>query len=73
MMFSSPQHKQILWTAMHYGSRHGHTEFVLMLGTGVKCNKLLTIYYIFFSFFNLWKLAPTLAPAAYSHGSVTKQ
>ena len=24
-------------------------------------------------FFYLWKLPPTLAPAAYSHGSVTKQ
>ena len=30
-----PQHKKILWTAMHYGSRHGHTEDFVMLGTGV--------------------------------------
>ena len=44
-----------------------------MLGTGVRCNKLLKI--IAFSLFvlYLWKLPPTLAPAAYSHGSLTKQ
>ena len=58
---------------MHYGSKHGHTEDLFMLGTGVKCNKLLKIYCIFFLFFHLWKLPPTLAPSAYSHGSVTKQ
>ena len=58
---------------MHYGSRHGHTEDFLMLVTGVKCNKLLKIYGIFFVLFYLWKLPLTLAPAAYIHGSVTKQ
>ena len=29
--------------------------------------------FFFFFFFNLWELPPTLAPAAYSHGSVTNQ
>ena len=28
---------------------------------------------VLYLFFNLWELPPTLAPAAYSHGSVTKQ
>ena len=54
---------------------HSRPEDFFMLGTGVKCNKLLQIYCTFFGFFiyDLWKLPPTLAPAAYSHGSVTKQ
>ena len=52
---------------------HGRPEDLFMLGTGVKCNKLLKIYCIFFFYFYLWKVPPTLAPAAYSHGSVTKQ
>ena len=51
---------------------HGRPEDFFMLGTGVKCNKLLKIYCIFCGFY-LWKLPPTLAPAAYSHDSVTKQ
>ena len=52
---------------------HGRPEDFFMLGTGVKCNKLLKVYCIFCILFYLWKLPPTLAPAAYSHGSVTKQ
>ena len=44
-----------------------------MLGAGVKCNELLKNYCIFFVFVCLWELPPTLAPAAYSHGSVAKQ
>ena len=38
-----------------------------------KCNKLLQIYCIFLFIFYLLKLPPTLASAAYSHGSVAKQ
>ena len=52
---------------------HGRTEDFVMLGTGVKFNELLQIYCIFFLFFCVWELPPTLAPAAYSHGSVAKQ
>ena len=51
----------------------GTQRIFVMLGTWVKCNNLLKIYCIFFGFFYLWKLPPTLAPAVYSHGSVTKQ
>ena len=58
---------------MHYGSGHGHTEDFVIVGTGVKCNKLLNIYCIFFVVFYLWKLPPTQAPAVYSHGSVAEQ
>ena len=41
-------------TAMHYGSRHGHTEDFLMLGTGVKYNKLLKISIAFSVFFLIY-------------------
>ena len=50
--FPGPQQKKILWTAMHYGSGHGHTKDSFMLGTGVKCNKLLKNYCIFCFFLN---------------------
>ena len=56
-----PQRKQILWTVMHYGSRHGHTEDFFMLGTGVKCNKLLKIYCTFCNIF-LMETAPYPSP-----------
>ena len=47
---------------------HSRTEDFFMLGTGVKFNELLKNYCILF--FYLWELPLTLAPAAYSHGSV---
>ena len=39
-------------------------KIFLQLGTGVECNKFLKIYCIFCVFSYLWKLPPTLAPAA---------
>ena len=51
---------------------HGRTGDFLLLGTGRKCNELLIIPCIFYFFFNLWGMPPTLALTAYSHDSVAK-
>ena len=65
--------KQIFCVLMPRAIIHGRTEDLFMLGTGVKFNELLIIYCISLCFFYLWELPSTLAPAAYSHGSVAKQ
>ena len=45
LFFQNPLDGHALWLG-----RHGHTEDLFMLGTGVKRNKLLKNYRIFFSF-----------------------
>ena len=58
---------------MPWAIMHGRPEDFVMLGTGVKCNKLLKFIAFSVFYFIYGNLPPTLAPAAYSHGSLTKQ
>ena len=71
ILVQSPTSKHLLYGHALWLKASAHRRF-FSVGDWGKFNELLIIYSISFLFFNCGN-CPTLAPAVYSHGIVTKQ